>query len=489
LSVTIVEQGGILNGRPIGPKGEMGGIPNAKRLLLVSAVILVSLGLSPRSNLLVYIFPIFSVVMAWTLLRNSRRQYTSFVLWLWFLDPFIRRMVDFRSGINSGAPILLAPYLASCVALYYVVRDERKLIKQRSIPLCYIFVAVLYGAVVGLFNFPVSAVLQGLLTWIAPLCFACFIYQERIAFGEIYRTFERTMIYGTLVAGTYGIYQFFAPTPWDKLWIETLGNPTFGFPEPMQVRVFSTMNAPQILALFLVAGILLALHSKNRLRFFAVSVGTLSLVFSMARTAWVSLVVGLIYLIVKAHARLRAQIFAAILMSLAAFGVALQDPRVALLVSHRIDTLSDVRHDDSFVVRIEGYGNLFAGIVDHPFGLGIGGQANGNDKTENEQLVSRGGKFVMQNDSTLAAIILSLGGAGTLLLSVSLGMLVLTIVRLDAPSGSPGEAIKMLSLVLASEFFFNNVIDGPSGFLSWTILSLGLAASSVTQRLRLGLAE
>jgi hypothetical protein len=278
------------------------------------------------------------------------------------------------------------------------------------------------------------------------------------------------------VAGAYGIYQYFTLPKWDALWMVHLGNASFGLPRPMELRVFSIMNAPQILALFLSVGILLALHSKGKTRFIAAPVGALALVLTSARTAWVSFLVGLVYLVLKARSRLRMQILLVGTASLVLFGITLQDPRVALAVSQRMGTLSDVGSDDSFVVRMEGYQALFASIADYPFGLGLGGQANGNDV--NEHSIGTGGKAVMQGDSALAAVIISLGGCGTLLAAVSFLLLVSACFRLKGTPGSPPEAVKMLTLVLSAELLFNNIVNGPGGFLAWSILAMCLASAS-----------
>ena len=151
------------------------------------------------------------------------------------------------------------------------------------------------------------------------------------------------------------------------------------------------------------------------------------------------------------------------------FGLALQNPSVGDTVSRRLTSLSDVSKDDSFVVRGQGYEALFEGITDFPFGLGIGGQANGNDKVGKDQMVGKGGSFMLQNDSSLAAIILSLGWAGTLLTGASFLLLTAAACRLKTKSPGPAQVIKMLFLVLLSESLFDNIVNGPGGFLAFSL--------------------
>lgn len=51
--------------------------------------------LSPVSSVLLYGFPLMSLVVATYLYRRNLPLYVSLVCWLWFLTPFVRRVVDY----------------------------------------------------------------------------------------------------------------------------------------------------------------------------------------------------------------------------------------------------------------------------------------------------------------------------------------------------------------------------------------------------------
>jgi hypothetical protein len=237
------------------------------------------------------------------------------------------------------------------------------------------------------------------------------------------------------------------------------------------------MNSPQVLALFLSAGLLLALHSNLKIRFLASPLIALALALTMARTAWVSFMCGLTYLVIRGSARLRLQIVVAAAIAAVSFGIALQDPEVAAQVSQRFNTLNDVSHDDSFVSRLEGHEALLAFIGENPLGFGLGGQASGRATANKEETVKTPPNIVMQNDSSLAAVILSLGVAGSMLAAASFLLVASTVIRLRSSPTGAIKALKMLALVLLAETFFDNIVNGPAGFLTWAVLGFCLAAN------------
>ena len=91
--------------------------------LLLSITVCVGLLLSSQSILLIYLFPALALFLGWFLFRASPGLCTRFALWLWFISPLVPEVRRyFRSGSNAASPVLLAPYLASCVPLYFLVQ-------------------------------------------------------------------------------------------------------------------------------------------------------------------------------------------------------------------------------------------------------------------------------------------------------------------------------------------------------------------------------
>ena len=262
---------------------------------------------------------------------------------------------------------------------------------------------------------------------------------------------------------------------------ENLNNPTFGNPEPMQVRVFSLLNAPQILALYLAMGVLLAIRSRSLLRFVAVPAGLIAITLSMARTGWVGLIFGLVYLALPDdHARQRVHLLLLAVGSVVVFAAVLQDPKVSYGVQQRFNTLSDVRHDDSIVARLEGHEVLFASMLRLPLRPGPRRPADRRRRpSPADAMLSRGGKFMLQNDSTLAVFLVSLGLLGAALALASLAMHHPTDPASSRHERSPEVvALKAMLVVLLAEFLLDNIINGPAAFLTWACLGFSLALAS-----------
>lgn len=419
-------------------------------------------------------FPALTVLLGVVLFARSKPNYVSLLCWVWFLSPLMRRVIDYRSGTDATI-VLLTPYAVAFVPALSILYDWPQIWNRRAWPLLVMLLAVVYGTIIGLTNFSVASVLQIVVIWLSPLTFALFLVRYRADAAAYFASFERSMIAGTAFAGVYGIYQYFTMPAWDALWMKTLGNTTFGFPTPMQVRVFSVLNAPQILALFVSVGILLAVRSRGWLRFVAVPSGILVLVLSMARTAWVSLSIGLLYTVWRLPPKQRLQILAIGFSCCIALGVVLQDPDVNFAVTQRVNTLSNVGGDDSIVTRVQGHLALLENMTRFPFGLGLGGQQTGSDKGPYDAMLGHGGKYVMQNDSTLAAFLISLGLFGTLLAMVSFAAITLRVITFSGAGRQIATPLKAIYIVIATEFLLDNIINGPGAFVTWSCVGFSFA--------------
>jgi len=83
-------------------------------LLQLGFAAAIALALAARLGaLLQYLFPVAAVLTAVLIERRSLTGYLSFVIWLWMLTPFVRRVADLQSGWHEPSLILLAPYGAS----------------------------------------------------------------------------------------------------------------------------------------------------------------------------------------------------------------------------------------------------------------------------------------------------------------------------------------------------------------------------------------
>lgn len=70
-----------------------------------------------------YFYTPLAFTVAAILFARFPAAYLVHVWWLWFLTPFVRRVVDFHSGWTEFSPIMLAPYVASLLMIDRGSRD------------------------------------------------------------------------------------------------------------------------------------------------------------------------------------------------------------------------------------------------------------------------------------------------------------------------------------------------------------------------------
>jgi O-Antigen ligase len=431
-------------------------VERRKLMLSFMAVVVVSM-FTPAAKALILLFPAGSLYVAFSSFRRSSALFAEFVTWLFFVTPFIRRVVDYETGARDMA-IISTPFLVLLIALLFVLARWKWILNKQTAPFCYATAAIFYGAFIACAHGEFSGAATGLMMWVTPIAFGLYVYSERRYGTAIYDGIERGILGGTFVAGVYGLFQYFAIPPWDAEWMRSVDMVTIGKPEPMEVRVFSIMNSPQILAAFLMVGILLAYRLRSAWKYPILLAGILSLVLSFARSAWVGLVAGLIFLAFRSSTKERVRSIAATagcgLLVLAALSI----PELSDTLSMRFGTFADLKHDESALDRRDTYAQVIEMLERSPAGLGLGVD-NGMGDAE--------------NDSSVVAVLLSLGIPGSLVFAVALGVCTFTLFSAKAASEFP----QLLSLQccfvgLLVESPLNNVINGQIAFLVWSLIGL-----------------
>ena len=229
--------------------------------------------------------------------------YLSFCLWVWFLSPFVRRLVDYRLGWQDQSLILLSPHLVTAVAaLSFVIPSSRRSGRvPGALLLC--LSGAFYGFLVALVVDPSAQAFYGLLNWVTPLFLAAHVALEVPHYEENRAVIMKTFLWAAGLLGAYGIYQFFVAPPWDVYWLrnisEGLIDPSFGDPEPLKIRVWSTLNSPGTFSGVMMAALIFLLASTSALKVPFSVVGYLSFLLCVVRAAWLGWAVSLVVFLRK----------------------------------------------------------------------------------------------------------------------------------------------------------------------------------------------
>ena len=345
---------------------------------LVSAL-LISLKLGNLVNL---VFPGGAFVVGLALYSLNPPLYAGFIWWLCFLSPLVRRLADFNGSYTVPSPILLAPYLAILVCFPSFVQKIPKTIHKGGMPFVLATFGILYSYLVGcVIGSPFSAT-QGFLEWLSPILFGFYFFLNWRSYQQNKEITQKAFIWGVLVMGIYGIYQYLVAPSWEQFWlvhfigkdaatITLLGTP-FGTPEPLGIRVWSTMNGPYTFASFIIPGLLFLLNYSGPTQPLISAVGYLSFLLSLSRTAWIGWFISMsaFFVTLKPNQQLRFIVLVVVAL-LAIIPLTIAGPFSELLTS-RIESLFNLAGDGSGAERAETYQALLSRALTSFLGYGLG---------------------------------------------------------------------------------------------------------------------
>ncbi len=429
--------------------------------------------LGNQAGLLRMVFPLLSVAVGAFLLWRSKPLYVGLVLWLWFVTPFLSRMADFQAGWTPASPVELAPYITAGIACIPLLANLRSLGSRRTLPFTCALSAILYGLALGLAYLPLFNVLRALLNWLVPVVFGLFIYQNRQLYPEFRRVIEKSFLYGVLIIGAYGIYQFFVLPDWDRLWMLNVELNSFGEIDQMKARAFSTMNAPAIFAATVACGLMLLFNMKGKLRLLAAACGFGGLLLTLSRASWLSLAAGGVYLMFRLGMRERIRMAFGSLACVAFLVAMAQVPGVNEIILGRMGTFTQPGQDVSFSARVEGHERAMRHLAGEPFGEGIG-STDTLHNTEGDDAI------IGPHDSTLLELLYSLGWIGTFVYLLGLGSLGVQLFRVGRTDPFALSAQAILIGFLA-QCLLNSVLLGVLGFMVWTFAAMNLAAADYSE--------
>ena len=426
-----------------------------------------------QGGLLRLVFPMLSCAVGGFLIWRSKPLFVGLVFWLWFITPFVGRIADMQGGWTEANPVAVAPYITAGLAVLPLLSNLQCLRNRIALPYVCAIASILYGLIIGLRYLPLFNVLRSLLDWTVPIVFGLFIYENRRFYPQFARVIEKSFLYGLLLMGAYGIYQFFGLLDWDREWMLNVHMNSFGQIDPMKTRVFSTMNSPPVFAAVAACGLLLLFNMKERLKPLAAAFGFISVVFTLSRAAWLSLALGFAFLGYRLGKRSLLRLSAAFVACIAFLFGMMQVHGVNDVVEERMRTFVQPGHDLSYTARVEGHEQAFFQIAHEPWGEGVG-STDTLHNTEGDD------DFIGPHDSTLLEFFYSLGWIGTVI--YVLGILLLG-VQLVQRSRSDLFVVSAQAIMIAflGQCLLNSVLLGPIGFMVWTFASMILSAAEYEQ--------
>ncbi|HEY1648174.1 MAG TPA: O-antigen ligase family protein [Terracidiphilus sp.] len=421
-----------------------------------------------EAGLLRIVLPLLSALVGAFLLWRSKPVYVGLVFWLWFLTPFLRRVADYQGGWTQSSAVLLAPYITAGLAGFSLLTSFQIFHSRRSVPYVCALVAIGYGLIIGLLQYPLFNVMQALLNWAVPVVFGLFIYENRELYPEMRKVIESCFLYGVLLTGAYGIYQFFTLPDWDKMWLLNVQTNSFGAIEPMEIRAFSTMNAPVIFAAVMASGLLVLFNLKGKLRLIAAACGFVGLILTISRASWLSLVAGGIFLMARMEMRQRFRLAMGVVACAVVTLCLTAVPVVHDLLWQRIQTFSDPSQDVSYSARVEGHEAAFSELSQEPFGEGLG-------STDTKHATEGDDDMIGPHDSTILESLYSLGWIGTVIFIAGLVTLGLQLARTGRSRDPFVLSAQAVLVGFLAQCLLNSVLLGVLGFMVWTFASLCLA--------------
>jgi hypothetical protein len=324
---------------------------------------------------LVYLFGCVGV--GFQALRFGTAYHFEALVVLFAFSPYLRRIVDYGCGFEVHGFMLTGPLLAALVpttALPAAVMATRGHLVGRLGPYLVAFLCLGYSALLPVLNGDYVSAVTGFGKSASVLLYGCWLLANAEDPQQVVRQGARAFAVVMPITGIYGIMQYFDPSPADSYWMTASAMSSIGLPEPEQVRVFSTMNSPASLGNFLVFGLMLVGFVGSRWRFLiCFGPGSVALLLSQSRTAWLALAASIIYTLFYSTTKLRSLILVIAIASATTFAI-IATP-FGDVISARLETVSDSpSQDGSAQARLDELVFIFGHLDNYLLGSGTGWQ-------------------------------------------------------------------------------------------------------------------
>ena len=286
---------------------------------------------------------------------------------------------------------------------------------------------------------------------------------------------QRIFLWGVLILGIYGIYQFVVAPEWDRYWlIESKMFTSSGDPEPFGMRVWSTLHSPGPFAYVMQTGLLLLFTSSGTLIFPASAVGYLSFLLTQVRTSWLGWLLGVVMIFGSVKARIQMRLIAIILIMLMCVIPLTNIEPISGVVADRLESFSNLENDTSFKERSGSYDINLSLALSNVLGNGLGNIWKVNEKT--------GQIEVIVLDSGILDMFFTLGWLGAIPYIGGLILIIFSVLQYnEAKFDSFVSAARAIGLSSCVQLVGNSAMLSVPGMILWGFLAMAMAAHKYYQ--------
>ncbi len=443
--------------------------------LVISGFILFTIAaLFTSASILRLIYPLLALLVAIFLYLQHPILYIGFTWWISFLTPLVARLVDYRVGWDPTRQMLVAPYLVTLVSIGTLARNLPSAYRQGGFPFVMSCLGVFYAGGVGLIKNPPLSVARNLLDWLTPVIFGFHLFSNWRDYPNYRQNIKRVFLWGVLITGAYGIFQYVVAPDWDRYWLIQTKLTSSGDPVPFGMRVWSTMHSVGPFAEVMMAGLLLLFTSQGMLNFPASAVGYLSFLLSQARTNWGGWLLGLLMIMGSAKAHIQMRLITVVLVMAICVLPLATIPPFSKVISTRLQTFAHLEKDDSFQTRSGIYEKGLSLALTNALGNGLGSTWIVNDKGQLEVVVI---------DSGVIDMFFTLGWLGGIPYLAGLILIIISVSQYtEASFDTFASAARAIGISSCAQLINGSAMLGLPGIVLWSFLAMAMAAHKYYQQ-------
>ncbi|MCU0525739.1 MAG: O-antigen ligase domain-containing protein [Elainella sp. Prado103] len=412
------------------------------------------------------LFPLLSVLVGLFLYFNCPILYVGFTFWLWVLSPLVNRMIIYQGGPLIGGLTTVAN-LVTLISVITFLRCLPKIIKGSNIPFSICIFVVLYGVSIRLIqgSFDDLLIVEQSLAWLCPILFGFHISTLWKNYPALKVSIQSIFFWIVLIMGLYGIFQYVTAPAWDRNFLIASELSGRGTPEPFGIRVWSTAEAPQTFALYMMAGFTMLLANfKQSARFPVLGVGHLAFFLSLARAGWLAWIVGLTLFFFSLRSSQQMRILISIIVGITfiVFLISLEPFNEVIL--ERLESFINLEDDVSLNARKEGYALLSKVAFTQILGQGVGAP------------LDTGSTGYSISDGSIIPLFYYFGWLGSVPYLFGLFLSLFALLRWQGVSSDTfNSATLSITAAIVFVITLNPTLNGSNGILLWGFIGAGLS--------------